>query len=86
MSDEPFVQPDLSALATGPVRDLKVELSLPVGVQLCLQVVEQTIPAHRASLPASGLTGVDHTVPEGLLSNVSSLERKLLVANRSKLH
>jgi len=49
MGDEPFVQPHLSALAPGAVRDLQIELTLPVRVQLRLQVIKQPIPPHGAS-------------------------------------
>jgi hypothetical protein len=49
MSNEAFVQPNLSALTPGTVRDLQIELALTVGVQLCLKVVEQPIPTHGAS-------------------------------------
>src|SRR5674476_685885 len=52
MGDEPFVQPHLSALAPSAVRDLQVELTLPVRVQLRLQVIEQPIPPHGASPPS----------------------------------
>src|SRR5680860_1893225 len=52
MGDEPFVQPHLSALAPGAVRDLQIELALPVRVHLRLQVIEQPIPPHGASPPS----------------------------------
>jgi len=51
MGDEAFVKSHLSALAPSAIRDLQIELALPVGVQLCLQVIEQPIPTHRACPP-----------------------------------
>ena len=50
MGDKAFVQPHLGALTTGAVRDLQIELTLPLRVHLCLQVIEQPIPTHGVSL------------------------------------
>jgi hypothetical protein len=50
MGNQAFVQSHLGAFATGAVRDLKIELALPLRVHLCLEVIKEPIPTHGVSL------------------------------------